>query len=393
MGAFGQRAGLVEQHDVHEPRPLEGQPVLDEDPGPGGDRGRQGDHERDGEAEGVGAGDHQHGDGAHDGLVDVAGQRPEQEGDGGGGGGDVEEQGGEAVGERLSSAPAGLGVGDEPLDPGEGGVLADGIDPESQRRVGRDGAADDSVSRGLGDRLGLARDHRLVHLCSAVGDRAVGRHPATGAHEHDITAGQLAEPDGAEGIAIDDLGLVGQQLGEGCERAAGLPDGLHLLPVSEQHDRHQRGQLPPELQVEPADARRQRRPVGDRDRHRDQEHHPGLTVTDLGDATGEERPTTPPEHERADHRTDPGDPWEVDRVAEPVHDHVAGDDQRDRRQQRQPEPATEHLRVVANVLVVIAVSMAVGGRDRGRVGCWVRVAWDVVVGGAVVAMAGHVEVV
>ena len=52
---------------------------------------------------------------------------------GGGGGGDVEEQGGEAVSERLRSAPAGLGVGDEPLDPGEGGVLADGVDPWAQR--------------------------------------------------------------------------------------------------------------------------------------------------------------------------------------------------------------------------------------------------------------------
>ena len=40
------------------------------------------------------------------------------------------------------------------------------------------------------------------------------------------------------------------------------------------------------------------------------------------------------------------------RVAEPVHHHLAGDDERDRQQQAQPEPAAEHLRVVAGVLVV-----------------------------------------
>ena len=49
-------------------------------------------------------------------------------------GGDVEEQRGEAVGERLGPAAAGLGVGDEALDAGERGVVADGVDPDPERR-------------------------------------------------------------------------------------------------------------------------------------------------------------------------------------------------------------------------------------------------------------------
>ena len=156
----------------------------------------------------------------------------------------------------------------------------------------------------------------------------------------------------ADVVAVDDLGVVGQQLGERGERAPGLADRLHLLPVTEQHDRHQRRQLPPELEVEPVEAGRHRRRVGDRDRHRDQQHHPRLAIADLGDAAGEERPATPPEHDRAEHRPEPRHPGEVELVAEPLHHHLARDDERDRQRQAHPEPAAEHLRVVTGVLVV-----------------------------------------
>ena len=150
VGALGERAGLVEQHGVDRAHPFEGEPVLDEDPGLGRHRGRQGDHERDGKAEGVGAGDHQHGDGAGDRVVEVADRPPDDERDDRGGDSDVEQQGGEPVGEHLSSALAGLGVGDEPLDPGQGGVVADGVDTHPDRPVGRHRAGDHAVA----DRLG-----------------------------------------------------------------------------------------------------------------------------------------------------------------------------------------------------------------------------------------------
>ena len=77
---------------------------------------------------------------------------------------------------------------------------------------------------------------------------------------------------------------------------------------------------------------------------------PGAAIANLVDGALEERPAAPDEHERAEHRPDPGDAVEL--VAEPVHDHLARDDHRDRDQQRQPEPAAEHLRVVPGVLVM-----------------------------------------
>ena len=142
--------------------------------------------------------------------------------------------------------------------------------------------------------------------------------------------------------------------------AVRLADRLHLLPVTQQHDRHQRGELPPEVQVEPAETRGHRRRVRNGDRHRDQQHHPGLTVADLAHSALEEGPAGPQEHDRAKHRADPFDAWEVERVAEPVHDHVARHHEGDGQDQRDPEAAPEHLRVVACVLVVPRVVIVPG---------------------------------
>jgi hypothetical protein len=102
--SLGQGAGLVEEDGVDGPHPFEGQTVLDQDAGPGGQGAREGDHQRDGQTEGVGAGDDQHGHGADHGGVPVAEERPGGEGDDPGAGGHVEQPGGEPVGEGLGPA-------------------------------------------------------------------------------------------------------------------------------------------------------------------------------------------------------------------------------------------------------------------------------------------------
>ena len=72
-----------------------------------------------------------------EGVVDVAEHAPRHERDEPGPGGHVEQQRGEAVGQCLRPAPARLGVGHEPLDAGQGGVVTDGQHPHSDRRVRR----------------------------------------------------------------------------------------------------------------------------------------------------------------------------------------------------------------------------------------------------------------
>ena len=186
VAAFGEGAGLVEQHGGDGPHPFEREAVLDEYSVAGRHRCREGDHEWDRQSEGMWAGDHQHGDGAGDRLVGVTCDRPGDERDHRGRGGDVEQPSGEPVGEYLGAAVGRLGVGDEPLDAGEGGVVADGGDPHPDRGVGRDGAGDDAIAGALGDGLRFAGDHRLVELRLAFFDGAVCRNPGTGPHQDQL---------------------------------------------------------------------------------------------------------------------------------------------------------------------------------------------------------------
>ena len=247
--------------------------------------------------------------------------------------------------------------------PAERGVLADGVELHPNGGIGRHGAGDHPVAVGSFDRSGLSRDHRLVEVGAAVHDQPVGRHSSSGPDEHDVTHGQVGDGDRFGSVVGDPLGGVGQQLGERGERALGLTDRLHLLPVSEEHDDDQSDQLPPEVKIAPPDRGGQRGHVGDGDGQRDQQHHPRLAAADLGDATGEERPSTPEVDDRAQCGGDPRRPRTVDRVPEPVLDLATEDEDRNGEREVPPEQTAEHLGIMACVFVVAAV-MAV--RTAGR---------------------------
>jgi hypothetical protein len=163
----------------------------------------------------VGAGDHQDRDRPLDRLVGLAEQQPDGEGDDADAGGEVEEQRRRPVGQGLGPRAGRLGLGDQPADPGQGGLLADGVHLDPDRRVGDHGAGDHPVAGPLGDRAGLAGDHGLVHLGLAVGDHTVGRHPAAGADEDEVADGQAANGHGPGPFGGDQVGLVGQQRRQG----------------------------------------------------------------------------------------------------------------------------------------------------------------------------------
>ena len=132
---------------------------------------------------------------------------------------------------------------------------------------------------------------------------SAGTRPPT-ADQHHIAGAEVVEGD-RDGLAvgIEALGLVGQQGRERGERALGLADRLHLLPVAQQHDRDQGGELPPELEVEHVEARQHRRHVGDDDRHGDEQHHPGRR--DRSSATPPARNGQPPHQNTTEPSTGP----------------------------------------------------------------------------------------
>ena len=237
---------------------------------------------------------------------------------------------------------------DESLDPGERSVVADGFHPHADRRVSGDGSRHHSITDALGDRPRLARDHRLVDLGFPVDDRAVGGNTRARADEHDVARVQCCERNGLYSVRRDALGGVGQELGERRERTLCLADRLHLEPMAEQHDDDEERELPPEVEVETADAetggeaRRERHG----DRERDQQHHPRLARAGLAHTTAQERPAAVEEDHGAEDRRDPGGS-SGEGVADQVGDHPAERDHRDREQQVPPEPLAELLDVVA----------------------------------------------
>src|SRR5680860_985519 len=125
-------------------------------------------------------------DGACDRLVEIAEQRPDDEGDNPGPERDVEEDCGETIGQDLGVGPRGLGVCHHPLDSGKRGVVAEGVDPEADRRPRGNRPGHDPVAGSLVHRPGFAGDHRLVDLGLAIDDHAIGRHARSGPHQHHI---------------------------------------------------------------------------------------------------------------------------------------------------------------------------------------------------------------
>ncbi len=193
MSPLREGPGLVEQHGVDGAHALEGQPVLDQDAGAGRQGGGQADDQGDGQPEGVGAGDHQHGDRPHHGVVGLAQRGPRREGQDAGTGGHLEQQGGEPVGQCLGTRPAGLGLGHQALDPGQGGISSHGPHPDPDGGVGGHGPGHDGVTGALGNGTGLTGDHRLVELGLPLDDFAVGGHPTSRPHQHDVALGELIE--------------------------------------------------------------------------------------------------------------------------------------------------------------------------------------------------------
>ena len=311
--------------------------------------------------------DHEHGDGAFDRLARLADRAPHDERERAGGDRDVEQDGGGAVGERLRPRTRRLRIRDEALDPREGRVVADGLDPDPDRAVGRHRAGHDAIARPVAGRPRLPRDHRLVERGVPVHDRPVRRHPPAGADQDQVARLELGDRDRVGHVAVDHLGLVRQERGERLERTRGLSERLHLLPVAEEHHVDQERELPPELEIQDAELGHEARDERHEDRQRDQEHHARLPIADLTEAAPQEGHAAVDEDDRPEDRGDPVGQREGRRgEAEPVLHHLRPDEHRDREQDAQPEAVAEHGDAVPGMLVVAPVPAGCPALRHGR---------------------------
>ena len=288
--AFGQGAGLVKHDDVDLARLFEGQPVADEDAVLGAHGRGDGDDEGDGQAERVGTGGDEHGgDAGNDVDLEADGDHPGDRRDRGDADGDVKEPAGGPVGQHLGVGFALLGLAHHAHDAGQGGFVAGGGDAYAQAAVAVDGAADDLVAGRFIHGPGLAGDHGLVDARLAFLDLAIGGDAGAGTDEQQVTLVQLG--DGyLLGLAVvaDPLCGVGHELGELVECARGPAHAAHLDPVAEEHDVDQGDEFPEKAGADPDKEGGHAVAKGDEDGHRDEGHHAGLALAQLGDGHIEE---------------------------------------------------------------------------------------------------------
>ena len=154
---------------------------------------------------------------------------------------------------------------------------------------------------------------------------------ATGTHEHHVAELERIDANDGEAAAIvDAFGFVGQELGERRERCLRLPEGLHFQPVAEQHDRDESGRAPTRTR-----GRTIRCVVAS-----DAAYATLIAIATSSiipgwrcwiSAHAPDRNTQPHQKKITEPRTGPiqSMPVKSSSVAEPVHDHRAGDDDRD----------------------------------------------------------------
>jgi hypothetical protein len=107
----------------------------------------------------------------------------------------------------------------------------------------------------FGDRFGLAGDHRLVHIRSALNDGAICRDTGSGPDKNDVANAQLREWNSLGVCAHYAFSGVREQGGESIQRATSLGNGPHFRPMSEDHNRNQRCKFPPNVNLKEAKCR------------------------------------------------------------------------------------------------------------------------------------------
>ena len=130
--ALRERSRLVEDHRVKRPGSLQREAILDEQPVLGAERRGDRNDQRDRQAEGVRAGDHQDRHRPHQRTLRVAEQPPADQRDRAGRERDVEQDRGGPVGQGLGVRGRCLGRGDEPHDPGQCRGVAGRGDPDPE---------------------------------------------------------------------------------------------------------------------------------------------------------------------------------------------------------------------------------------------------------------------
>ena len=246
--ALGEGAGLVEDHRIQLPRPLEGRPIADEEAAARPQGGAHRHHQGHRQAEGVWTGDDHHRDHALQGEFEFGPQdQPHDESEGARADGDVGEPLGGAVGQVLGARSARLRLAHQADDLREVGVLAGLAHLDEERTLAVDGAADDLVPLALGHRPRLAGEHGFVEAAAPLDDHPVGGDLLPGSYQDPVAGAQHGHRHVLDAVAVGQpVGDGGHELDQGLQGTRGAHHRTHLDPVPEKHDVDEGGQFPEE---------------------------------------------------------------------------------------------------------------------------------------------------
>ena len=289
--AFGERAGLVEDHMPQLVRAFKGVAIANEQAAAGGERGADGDDQRDRQPQSMRAGNHHDRDCAGHGEAETSAEdKPRGKGDSAGAEGHGGQPGRRAVGQVLGARTRCLGLPHHLHHLGEVGMLAGLADFDGQGTFPVERPADRGGAGLLFDRPGFAGQHGFVHAALAGDNDAVDGHALAGLHQHTITGLKRGDGDIFKGAGLNAVGGGGQQPHQRVEGSGGAHHRSHLDPVAEQHDVNQGGQLPLKAHAGQSQPDRGGIDEGRGDGHRDERHHARLAALHLIPEAGEKRP-------------------------------------------------------------------------------------------------------
>jgi hypothetical protein len=113
----------------------------------------------------------------------------------------------------LGSRPRSLRGSNKPHDPGQSGLLPNGRNADSKASATDDRSRDDGRTRPLRDCPGLAGNHRLVDIGSALDDYAIRRDAGSGPDKNYVAHAQLRKPNGLSFRTTYPFGSVWEERG------------------------------------------------------------------------------------------------------------------------------------------------------------------------------------
>ena len=241
--ALGQRAGLVERHQIDAVRHFQRFGVLDQYPRAGRNAGARHDRGRRRKAQRARAGDDEHRDGIEHRHVDARTRHhPADKGYDGHRQHHGHEHRAHPVHQPLDRRLGALRAFDKAHDLRQHGFAADRGRLDKDQPLAVDRPANDQAALGLRHRQAFARQHRFIDARRALEDPSVNRNALARADADKITLPHAFNAHLALGApGIDDARGFGAQRHQRADRRARLTLGAAFQPFAEQHQRDDDG--------------------------------------------------------------------------------------------------------------------------------------------------------